>query len=193
MEGHKVDRRCLNICQQVKWFFIESEMCCALAWFTSINVLTDMWLEVWPPIIMHDQFMSFILTRVSSDFRIMKGDNVIAKLWIWGNIEAILVCDMTKTVILPIWIFGVKSDDSILVVSCVFDGGKSVLNCFWECSKYQFCALKVEKKGMKMLFWLQSDVFTVFLPLVKTWWPRQEIRFVVCITWFMVKRKMILR
>src|SRR5882762_1768354 len=52
--------------------------------------------------------------------------------------------------------------------------------------------MKVEKKGTKMLFGQQCDVFVVFLPLVKTWRSRQEIRFVVRITWFMVKREMVL-
>src|SRR5882762_862677 len=99
---------------------------------------------------------------------------------------------MTKAVVLPIGIFVVKSDYSVLVVSCAFDRGKSVSNCFWECSKYQFCTMKVEKKRTKMLLWQQCDVFVVFLPLVKTWRPRQEIRFVVRISRFMMKRKMIL-
>src|SRR5882762_4458126 len=94
--------------------------------------------------------------------------------------------------VLPIRVFVVKSDYSVLVVSCAFDRGKSVSNCFWECSKYQFCAMKVKKKRTKMLLWQQCNIFVVFLPLVKTWWPRQEIRFVMRITWFMVKSKMIL-
>src|ERR1700676_5184249 len=47
-------------------------------------------------------------------------------------------------------------------------------------------------KGAKVLFRKQSDIFVVILPLVKTWRPRQEIRFCVRRAWFMKEFKMIL-
>src|ERR1700692_1195941 len=47
-------------------------------------------------------------------------------------------------------------------------------------------------KGAKVVFRKQSDIFIVILPLVKTWRPRQEIRFSVRRAWFVKEFKMIL-
>src|SRR5882762_9446820 len=165
----------------------------ALAQVASSDVLLDLSLHAWPPVVSGDVFLGFPSSWMSSGNSIVVfADNVCAKLRVSGNIKSVFVGNLSMSIINPVFIVRVQSFECLSVVFIFMQVGKSFSNSFWEGSKKQFCSVQSLIKGAKVVFRKQSDIFIVILPLVKTWRSRQEIRFCVCRAWFMKEFKMIL-
>jgi hypothetical protein len=89
----------------------------ALTGVTSNNVLVDLSLHAWPPIVSSDEFLGFVSSCMSCSYCIMVFvDYICAKSRVSGNIESVLVCNKSVSVINPVCIVGVKSFECLSVV-----------------------------------------------------------------------------
>ena len=79
------------------------------------------------------------------------------------------------TMVFPIRVVRFKSNFGVFVVLMTFYVRKLLLYCFRECFKYNFCILEIQMERTKMVLQEQNNVFIIFLPLVKTWRPQQEV------------------
>ena len=62
----------------------------SLAGFASINILPDVWLDVRPPVVPCNEFLSFVLFEVPcGDTVVMLSDNVFSKAFILWDIDSL--------------------------------------------------------------------------------------------------------
>ena len=65
-----------------------------LALNTTVRVLSDVRLDIRPPVVSGDEFLSFVAAWMSgSDGVVMRSNDVFAKLFVSGDVEAFLPFD----------------------------------------------------------------------------------------------------
>ena len=90
--------------KRVSWLFMVGFG--TLACLASINVLTDMFLHSWPPIIACDEFLGFELSGVSCYDRIVVFLNDISsKLNVRWNIKKVFVVNESIFIVVIVLIF----------------------------------------------------------------------------------------
>src|SRR5882762_99188 len=108
----------------------------ALAQVASSDVLLDLSLHAWPPVISGNVFLGFPSSWMSCGNSIVVfADNVCAKLQVSGDIKSVFVGNLSMSIINPVFIVHVQSFECLSVVLISMQVSKSFPNSFWEGSK----------------------------------------------------------
>src|SRR5882762_8564403 len=89
----------------------------ALAQVASSNVLLDLSLHAWPPVVSGDVFLGFPSSWMSCGNGIVVfADNVCAKLRVSRDIKSVFVGNLSMSIINPVFIMHVQSFECLSVV-----------------------------------------------------------------------------
>src|ERR1700722_5506808 len=95
----------------VKWVVqLFSMVSCSLAWFTFVDISLNGALDTWPPVVSGNELLSFVLSRMSSNNRIMVfTDNILMSFLVIRNVHSFFVCYISISMVMPVRAFHLKS------------------------------------------------------------------------------------
>src|ERR1700722_3401334 len=80
-----------------------SMVSCSLAWFTFVDISPNGTLDTWPPVVSSNEFLGLVLSRMSSDNRIVVfTDNILTKFFVVRNVYSFFVCDNSISMVVPV-------------------------------------------------------------------------------------------